>query len=70
MVDAQKMRDLADLIKKDMPGHGFSLIVFPFGQTGIVNYISNANRQDMIKCFEGALELLKSNTDLETPESN
>jgi hypothetical protein len=31
---------------------GFALLVFDFGADGFMNYISNANRDDMIRAME------------------
>lgn len=60
-VNAQKLKELADLIKKEIPGLGFSLVVFSFGdQIRPFNYISNAQREDMIGTFEALLTKWKN----------
>ncbi len=68
LVGAQKMRDLAKMVSKEIPGIGFSIIVFPFHQKGIANYISNAQRADMIVALEGVLSRWKNNDTINTPE--
>lgn len=47
------MNILAGVIDDAVQGHGFCLLVFPFadadgGMKGRMNYISNANRADML----------------------
>lgn len=69
-VGSEKMRALAAMIKKEIPGLGFALMTFPFGKKGLTNYTSNANRKDMIMLFEEALTALKENSDIETPREN
>lgn len=35
---------------------GFAMIIFEFGAPGIANYISNAERDDMIEALKGTVE--------------
>lgn len=42
---------------------GFTLIVFPFGNPGISNYVSDANRDDMIKALRKTADRLEKNQD-------
>lgn len=68
----EKMNHLAGVLDEffngEKRGHdrgvGFILMVFPFGEGGRCNYISNANRRDVVimlkeqlKRFEGQPEL-------------
>lgn len=69
-VDVQMMRDLANVIAKAVPGVGFALMVFDFHEPWIVNYISNANRDDMILAMEAMVKVLKAKRDFPTPENN
>ncbi len=72
-VGGHEMRELANMIDEKIEGLGFALIVFPFnpdGQKGISNYISNAQREDMIKALEETLGRWKNNEDFMTPEIN
>lgn len=36
-------------LEREFPGMGVALFVFPFGEYGNIGWISNANREDMIK---------------------
>ena len=51
----RKLPDMAKYIVSQLPeGYGFSLLVFPFGEDGgqkELMYISNANRDDMVKAM-------------------
>lgn len=62
------MRDLAaaiDLTLKDNIGEkGWALLVFDFNQPGIANYVSNANREDMIKMLRETADRLENNEDI------
>lgn len=42
------MNAVADYLKAVFRGHGFALLVFDFHGVGRMNYISNANRDDML----------------------
>jgi len=69
-IGGQQMRDLAQMIQKRTQGLGFALLVFPFNAPGISNYISNAERKDMIKALEETLRRWKNKEDFITPETN
>lgn len=43
---------------------GFALIVFDFDNPGIGNYISNAERSDMIKSLRETADRLERNQDI------
>lgn len=52
------MTTLADTIKEFLPGVGFVLLTFNADKPGKCNYISNADRKDMVKAlFEAAYKL-------------
>jgi hypothetical protein len=56
-----KLRDIGALMKgamKDVPGYGFALMIFSFGPDGSMFYISNAERDDMIKVLKELEEKL------------
>ena len=61
MINAQKLKEVADLIKQEVPGFGFALVVFDFGD-GLrdFRYISNAQRKDMIGTFEALITKWKN----------
>lgn len=69
-IGGQEMRDIAALVNKEVQGLGFALVVFQFNQPNIANYISNAQRGDMIKALEETVVRLKNNNDFVTPERN
>jgi len=50
---------------KDIYGKkGFCLLVFDFHAPGISNYISNANRKDMIMALRETADRLENNEDI------
>lgn len=61
----QIMRELAagiqDVLNELFGNIGFALLLFDFNNPGIGNYISNANRQDMIKALIECAERLEKN---------
>lgn len=71
LVGAAQMRHIADLVKKQIPKDtGFAILVFPFHEPGIANYISNAERESMIIALRGKADALESRRDFPTPEEN
>lgn len=67
---AQKMRNLAKLISKEIPGLGFCLITFEFKNEGIGNYISNAERPEMINLLKETVKRWETNEVFPTAEEN
>lgn len=68
-IDGQAMRDLADGLKKQMPGIGFALLVFDFeNDSRIANYISNVQEEFMIKALEHQLDALRKGKTFATTE--
>lgn len=56
MINAQQLKEVADSIKKQIPGKGFALVVFDTGDTAReYRYISNCERADMIATFEAVI---------------
>lgn len=64
------MRTIANKLKKEIPGLGFALLIFEVNKPGMSNYISNCEREDMIKALEETVARLKGKTDFPTPETN
>ena len=61
MVNAQQLKEAADLLKEKLPDLGFALVIFDFGDTmREFRYISNAQRKDMIGALEGVLNKWKN----------
>lgn len=67
---AQRMRDAGVVIEKMFPGMGFALLVFEFHKPGMGNYVSNANRKEMIECLEETAERFRKDQISQTPEEN
>jgi hypothetical protein len=69
-IGGHEMRVLGSMIEDQIPGLGFALIVFPFGDERMSNYISNAQREDMIKALEETVIRFKKQQEFPTPETN
>jgi hypothetical protein len=71
-IGAEKMRELAEYLSSQIPGLGFCLLVFEFGEGEgkYSNYISNAQREDMTTALEETAHRLRIKTDFKTPERN
>jgi hypothetical protein len=56
-----KMKDLAKLVDKHLPyGWGFVVLAFSFGGEGRMNYISNAQRKDVVRAMYEFIEATKA----------
>jgi hypothetical protein len=53
------MRIVARGLGEVFPGMGFTLLLFQFNAPGVSNYISNANREDMIKALRETADRLE-----------
>jgi hypothetical protein len=53
------MRIVARGISEVFPGMAFTLLLFPLNAPGISNYISNANRDDMVKALRETADRLE-----------
>ena len=59
-ISDQKMRDLADQLKVELPGCGFALITFDVvNNETCANYVSNLTDDFMIKALEMQLDTLR-----------
>ncbi len=71
MLGEQSMRNIANDVKQHVPeGFGFAVLVFPHGQGGISNYVSNSNREDMIQALRETADRLEGKQDFPTPNEN
>ena len=62
---------LGHVISKEIfPGLGFMLIVFEFNKPGISNYISNAERTDMVKALRETADRLAGAQDIRPDQQN
>ena len=65
------MQKMADSIIKYLPKEfGCTILVFPYGDPGVTNYISTAHRKDMIKLLRNTADRLEQKEDFETPKNN
>lgn len=57
----QKMRDIADQLKVELPGCGFALLTFDIqNNETCANYVSNIEDDFMIRALETQLNILKN----------
>ena len=57
----RQMQSIARVVGNMVPqGWGFTVLCFSFGENGFMNYVSNANRQDMIKSLREMVEKLEN----------
>ncbi|MBS2100413.1 hypothetical protein [Carboxylicivirga linearis] len=62
------MIKMGNQVRNQLPkGFGFALIVFPSCGPGTSNYISNAQRTDMIKALRETADRIEKNQDFQTP---
>ena len=69
IISSEKMREAATILQDHFPGMGFCLLVFEFNKTGLSNYISNAQREDMITAMKETVIRLSGNEDIKTPSA-
>lgn len=48
----EKMNGIGKILGDNSKPYGFTLLVFDYGDSGYMNYISNANREDMIAAMK------------------
>lgn len=53
-----------EILKKYIDHMGFALLVFELGKPGISNYISNAQRKDMIEALKETVKRLEAKEDV------
>lgn len=63
----QMGKRVAEMLPSDF---GFAILVFPLGSGGESNYISNADRSDMIKALRETANRLENKEDYGTPDNN
>jgi hypothetical protein len=56
-----KMKELAKLVDAQLPvGWGFAVLCFSFGAEGRMNYVANAERQDVVRAMYEFIEATKA----------
>ncbi len=71
MTTANRMRKIGKKVRSLIPqGYGFTVLVFPFNRPGLSNYISSAQRKDMITALRETADRLEHYEDFSTPEEN
>lgn len=60
------LKKVIDLI----PGYCITLLVYEFNRPGMANYVSNGNREDMIKALRETADRLEKGHEFKTPEEN
>jgi len=57
--------EITDVLNEGFPKPmGFALIVFEFNEPGIANYVSNGERESMIKALKETVERLEKGQDI------
>lgn len=52
-----RMQNIAKKVKEELPdGFGFVVLAFKFNEKGEMIYVSNANREDVVKSMEEFIE--------------
>lgn len=60
---SKTMNEVADSLRHIFGGYGFCLLVFDFGESGRMNYISNAERESMIEAMQEFIDKHKEQTE-------
>ncbi len=69
--DGEGMKLIGQLLKEMLPqGVGFALLTFEFNNPGLANYISSAQREDMIKALRECADRIEGNRTIQTPNQN
>ncbi len=71
LADGVKMRQIADMVEREVPGMAFVLLIAEFGGPhGLSNYISNGDREDCIKWLRETADRIEKNSSFQTPNHN
>lgn len=64
----EKLKEMADILSDMMPGVGFAIVTFEFGDNPgrYGNYISNGQRPDMIRALRECADRLEKRQDYKT----
>lgn len=65
------LQAIANHIDKQLPyGWGFVVLAFPYGKDGRMNYVSNANRADVVRAMYEFIEATKAGWGENVPEES
>lgn len=57
-----KLKSIGKVLKDSMPpGWGFNLLIFSFGEGGSMFYLSNSQREDMIRAMQEFIAKFREN---------
>jgi hypothetical protein len=59
-----RLKDIGNRLRgavSEVPGYGFALLIFNFGEGGNMFYTSNANREDIIRAMEEFIAKFREN---------
>ncbi len=70
IVSGHEMRKFGKMVNKLFPDKAWCVFTFDFGPGGIGNYLSNAQRPDMIKALREMADHLERGSVFPTPEHN
>ncbi len=69
-ISKEQIQDLGKIITQHIPNMGFCLLIYPFNQRGMGNFLSNSNREDVIKNLRQMADHLENGTTFPTPSLN
>jgi len=70
-INNEKMQQIADNLKIQLPGCGFALIAFDIEEGATLgNYVSNVNDEFMIKTLEQQIYILKERLEVTSRQAN
>ena len=57
-----KAREIGKIIKSQMPdGFGFTLVLYSYGENGVMTYLSSGQREDCIKMLRECADKIENN---------
>lgn len=67
---AHQMRAALDALTGVFPNLSVTILIGPFDAPSVHNYVSNSQREDMIKVLRETADRLEKRMDFPTPEDN
>lgn len=70
-IDGRRMAEVAQIIQHQIPGLGFTLLTYEFGEEKTAaNYVSNSNREDTVRFLRETADRLDNGKDYPIPNNN